>query len=67
VLYSDGVTEATNNGGKEFGEDGLANFLAGKRARSCQEIVDQLVEHLRRWRENVSFADDFTIVLLRRL
>jgi len=67
ALYSDGVTEASNGDGKEFGEDGLADFLAARKDLSCEEIVNQLVDHMRKWRGNTSFADDFTIVLVRRL
>jgi serine phosphatase RsbU (regulator of sigma subunit) len=67
VLYSDGVTEASTGDGKEFGEDGLATFLAARTAMPCEEIVNQLVDHMRKWRGNTSFADDFTIMLVRRL
>jgi phosphoserine phosphatase RsbU/P len=67
VLYSDGVTEASTSNGKEFGEDGLAEFLAARPSVPCEEIVNQLVEHMRKWRGNTAFADDFTVVLVRRL
>jgi phosphoserine phosphatase RsbU/P len=67
ALYSDGVTEASTDDGKEFGEDGLAEFLAARKAMPCEEIINQLVDHMRKWRGNTSFADDFTIVLVRRL
>ncbi len=67
VLYSDGVTEACASNGKEFGEDGLAEFLATRQSSPCEEIVSELVDYMRKWRGNTSFADDFTIVLLRRL
>jgi len=66
ALYSDGVTEASTDDGKEFGEDGLAKFLAARTALPCEEIVNQLVDHMRKWRGNTGFADDFTIVLVRR-
>jgi phosphoserine phosphatase RsbU/P len=66
VLYSDGVTEATS-AGNEFGEDGLASFLAERKSMPCEEIVNELVEHMRKWRGNTSFADDFTVVLVRRV
>src|SRR5882757_3012500 len=67
ALYSDGVTEASTDDGKEFGEDGLAKFLAARMALPCEEIVNQLVDHMRKWRGNTGFADDFTILLARRL
>jgi serine phosphatase RsbU (regulator of sigma subunit)/pSer/pThr/pTyr-binding forkhead associated (FHA) protein len=66
VLYSDGVTEAADNADVEFGEKGLAEFLAARKSVRCEDIVNQLVEHMRKWRGNTSFADDFTLVLVRR-
>jgi sigma-B regulation protein RsbU (phosphoserine phosphatase) len=67
VLYSDGVTEASTTNGKEFGEDRLAAFLATRPLIPCEEIVNQLVDHMRKWRGNTAFGDDFTVVLVRRL
>lgn len=67
ALFSDGVTEACTEGGKEFGEAGLAEFLAERKSEPCADIVNALVEHVRGWGGQASFADDFTIVLLRRL
>jgi serine phosphatase RsbU (regulator of sigma subunit) len=66
VLYSDGVTEAADSADVEFGENGLAEFLAARKSVRCEDIVNQLVEHMRKWRGTSSFADDFTIVLVRR-
>lgn len=66
ALYSDGVTEASTPDGEEFGERGLAEFLAAKKSQSCGELVRTLAEHVRSWCGSSSFADDFTIVLLRR-
>jgi sigma-B regulation protein RsbU (phosphoserine phosphatase) len=66
VLYSDGVTEAADSSDVEFGEKGLAEFLATRKSTRCEDIVNQLVEHMRKWRGTTSFADDFTLVLVRR-
>ncbi len=67
ALYSDGVTEASTADGKEFGEDGLGRFLLKHRDKSCNEIMQDLIEHVRNWCGKSSFADDFTIVLVRRM
>ncbi len=67
VLYSDGVTEAANSAEVEFGEKGLAEFLADGKSARCEDIVNRLVEHMRKWRGASSFTDDFTIVLVRRM
>ncbi len=67
ALFSDGVTEACTAEGKEFGEAGLAEFLDSRKSQSCNEIVQGLVSHVRGWSGGSGFADDFTVVLLRRL
>jgi phosphoserine phosphatase RsbU/P len=67
VLYSDGVTEASPvAGGSQFGEAGLTAFLAAHQSYSCQDILSKLVHHVREWSGASVFADDFTIVLVRR-
>ncbi len=67
ALYSDGVTEACSPSGEELGETGLAKFLLAHRSQSCAELVAALADHVRSWcGKNASFADDFTIVLVRR-
>jgi serine phosphatase RsbU (regulator of sigma subunit) len=66
VLYSDGVTEAADSADVEFGDTGLAEFLAARKEIRCEDIVNQLVEHIRKWRGTPAFADDFTVVLVRR-
>ncbi|MBV9037650.1 MAG: SpoIIE family protein phosphatase [Acidobacteriaceae bacterium] len=66
ALYSDGVTEARNSAGEEFGEHGLAAFLTKWKEEPCQNIIHSLAKHVRLWCENAAFHDDFTIVLVKR-
>ena len=66
ALYSDGVTEACNPQGEEFGEQGLTEFLGERKSECCAGLVKTLAEHVRKWHGSPSFTDDFTIVLVRR-
>jgi sigma-B regulation protein RsbU (phosphoserine phosphatase) len=66
AMYSDGVTEATNHKDVEFGERGLGKFLLHHRQHSCAEMVNALAEQVRSWCGSSSFADDFTVLLVRR-
>ena len=66
ALYSDGVTEASDDEDKEFGEDGLTDFLLQNRHLPCEDIAKHLVEHVRTFRGNPSFTDDFTVLLAKR-
>lgn len=66
ALYSDGVTEASNVGGSEYGEDGLSRFLQEHQHVPCTELVQLLVEDVRAWHGSSSFTDDFTVLLAKR-
>ncbi len=66
ALFSDGVTEASAASGEEFGEAGLSRFLTAHRSEPCAQVVECLANHVRNWSGSASFADDFTIVLVRR-
>jgi phosphoserine phosphatase RsbU/P len=66
AMYSDGVTEASNPLGHEFGEEGLAEFLQSRRTEPCSSLVSGLIDYLRTWHGSSNFHDDFTIVLVKR-
>jgi sigma-B regulation protein RsbU (phosphoserine phosphatase) len=68
ALFSDGVTESrTADKMEEFGEQRLAEFLAGHLGDPPRDAIDRLVAHLRSWSGQDSFADDFTMLLVKRL
>jgi serine phosphatase RsbU (regulator of sigma subunit) len=66
ALYSDGVTEANNDAEEEFGERGLGQFLLQHHHQSCADMVNTLADEVRRWCGSPSFADDFTVLFVRR-
>lgn len=66
LLYSDGVTEATNPNGEEFGEDRLANLLVASYGRSAVTILEELKKALTDWMAGTPPADDITLVVARR-
>ena len=63
TIFSDGVTEATNDAGEEFGDDRLIERLAAWRALPLPEILDRLVDDVRRF--GAEQHDDLTLVLVR--
>jgi phosphoserine phosphatase RsbU/P len=67
VLFSDGVTEARPlESSEEFGDDRLAQFLLERRQLPTTEVISQLVDYVREWSGQYGFADDFTMLLIRR-
>jgi phosphoserine phosphatase RsbU/P len=64
AIYSDGVTEALDASGEEFGEQRLCTVLIGLRDRPCQEIASEIVFQVRAFAPG-SPADDLTTLVLR--
>jgi phosphoserine phosphatase RsbU/P len=67
LLYSDGVTEATNPAGDELGPEGLMNLVRQLDCSSAESLGVQLPSALRRFREGAEAADDETIIVLQRV
>jgi len=65
VIFSDGVTEATNAEDEEFGEDRLAKALEGFRERSLDASLERVRRALDEWTAGAEAADDVTLVLAR--
>jgi serine phosphatase RsbU (regulator of sigma subunit)/pSer/pThr/pTyr-binding forkhead associated (FHA) protein len=66
LLYSDGVTEAANAEGEEFGEKRLAELLAASRQAGAERIVDAVHDAVEQWLTGHPPADDITVVAARR-
>jgi len=64
VACTDGVTEAANAAGEEWGIEGLRKALAERNPRGSQDIVDTIFEALDEY-SNESQSDDATVVVLR--
>jgi len=64
LLYSDGVTEASNSNGDEFGEYRLARLLRERRSRTADDLVREVVNAVSTFSE-ASPMDDITVVAIR--
>jgi len=65
VAYTDGVTEAWNPEGVEFGEDRLRDVVLGVRHLCAREIADRIVLSVREWCRDTPQADDLTLVVAK--
>lgn len=61
LLYTDGVTEASNAQGEEFGEEGLLEAARQRRELSLPELVAEVAEQARRFSPHEQ-ADDITLI-----
>jgi phosphoserine phosphatase RsbU/P len=67
VLYSDGLTDAQNPDGEEFGEARLQGLLRSLAGQSASAIVDRVLAAVEAFVDSTPQFDDMTILVLRRL
>ena len=65
VLFSDGVTEASNEEGQDFGEERLIDLVANLRAASAREILDRALEEIRSFSNRAQQHDDLTLMVVK--
>ena len=64
VIYSDGISEATNKAGEEFGSERLAGVVRENLHLSAAGIRDKIDSALSTFTD--SFKDDITLVIVKR-
>ena len=65
AVYTDGVTEALNAAGEEFGEKRLMETLSVAANLSADEVSAELVRSIRDWCVAAPQHDDLTFVVLK--
>lgn len=66
-LYTDGVTEAANAAGDEFGLERLKEFLRKQVGKDPADVDTALARALEEHTAGAPFGDDRTLLMLRRL
>jgi serine phosphatase RsbU (regulator of sigma subunit) len=66
VLYTDGLTEAENPEEEEYGESRLAELCAGHRTEPLDALASVISRDQDDFVRGVPYADDRTVVLVRR-
>jgi serine phosphatase RsbU (regulator of sigma subunit) len=67
ILYSDGVVEACPaDADEEFGEERLVRIVGENLALPLPRLIGSVMEALKTWSGDGSYADDVTIMLARR-
>jgi sigma-B regulation protein RsbU (phosphoserine phosphatase) len=65
VVYSDGITEAQNAAGEEYGEDRLAALAAARHDDTVENIRQDIFNDVDRWSGGAERGDDQTLVILK--
>jgi phosphoserine phosphatase RsbU/P len=65
ILYTDGITEAKNNKGEEFGNDRLAQELQKNALKSSKEIEESVIKALYQFSGSEDINDDYTSMTVK--
>ncbi len=66
VLYTDGVTEALNSDGDEFGIDRMIQTVRASATDGAQTIVKRIIEDVRNFTGSLPQNDDITLIAIRK-
>ena len=67
AMFTDGITEAEDASGEQFGDERLAHLLREHTDKPLEEIVRIVTDRVRAWAHDPDNADDTTILLARRI
>ena len=67
LIYSDGLSEASDSQGVEFGATRLQGSLFAAIQKTPQEICEQLWNEVKLYTAELPQQDDFTVVAIRRM
>ncbi len=67
LIYTDGITDATNKKFENYGEERLAAALKKSRDLSPKEIVYNVLEEVIKYSKNGQYSDDKTLVLIKKI
>jgi sigma-B regulation protein RsbU (phosphoserine phosphatase) len=67
VLYTDGVTEAMNPNGEEFGRERLATSVKAARSLSAKDLITSVQTDVLNWTDGAGATDDITFFVVKAL
>jgi len=67
LLYTDGLTEARNRTGEEFGEDRLTNVFTAVKNLSAHEIKKRIIHEIYTFFDGENATDDMTFLIIKGL
>ena len=66
VFTTDGLTEATNPAGEEFGQERLIESLCNKERKTADQILAGILKDLSTFVGSEPLRDDITLIVLRK-
>ncbi len=65
VLYTDGITEASNHAGEQLGLDRLAEVIRANRNLAAEQLVQKILQALNAFTDGSPLMDDTTLVVCK--
>jgi len=65
IIYTDGLTEAFNESGEEYGEKRLIKTVKDARLKSAQFICGHMIKNIRQYAVDSTDSDDMTVVVIK--
>ncbi len=65
MIFSDGISEAENEAGEEYGEERIVNFMIEHRALSAHDLRRVLFEEIDKWSGERERGDDQTLLIVK--
>lgn len=66
VLYTDGITEATDESNKLFGDDRLCNIIKNNADKTAEMIAYTIIEEVQKYSALSDDNDDKTLIVVKR-
>ncbi len=68
IMYTDGISEAKNTSGEDFGECRILEYVRNRTQQSpARDVVQGLLEEVAAWSAGGPYLDDRTAVMIKRL
>jgi len=65
VLYTDGVTEAINKAGEEFGLERLKNIIINSKYETAENILNNIIKEIEKFTYGIPQFDDITLLVIK--
>ncbi len=65
VFYTDGITEARDDVGEEFGYDRLLDIVGNSEGLSADDLKSRILAAVRTFADGTAYTDDMTLVVLQ--
>jgi len=66
ILYTDGISEAMDQNGNQFGLDRLSNLVKEHHNKTAKQICLQIINEVNSFSSDDSYIDDRTLIVVKR-